>query len=380
MSAAINSEKFSVDELDDACRFFEERGFVVLVGVLDDGAMEAIANGWKELVTRAATEVGLDENDFVQRFPQNRDLWLKSEAFANLLFDTRQGEVARSLLGVSGVRLFHDHAISKPLRRSSTIPWHQDNSYWPVDRAGLSLWTPVDDVGVDGGCLTVLDGSHRDEPLPPRDFLADDSEQFHDDPRVTHLPVERGETVVLHGLTWHYSEPNNGLTDRLAYLSLWIPATARYEPSHADWHPTSQFISVEPGERIRGEHFPLFGDVANDDEGEVVGFPEPRGDGGPSMFKAGAQIASQLAWMLGRPDGRLAETLQEVGATAIADAAVQAGVTPTSRRDELEQTLEELGLQAEVRKKHVARDVYLESVQRWWQLAGLRIEELRQDG
>src|SRR5690606_29841875 len=119
-----------------------------------------------------------------------------------------QGEVARTLLGVSGVRLFHDHAICKPVRGSGSIPWHQDSAYWPLDRVGLSLWTPTDDVEIEGGCLEVLAGSHRDGPGAPQDFLADRSPIAEDDPRRVLLPVAAGATVALSGLTWHRSAPN----------------------------------------------------------------------------------------------------------------------------------------------------------------------------
>jgi ectoine hydroxylase-related dioxygenase (phytanoyl-CoA dioxygenase family) len=215
--------KFDLDHLDDACAFFSEHGFVVLRGVLSDVELDTITGGWDSLIAEACREVNLSVDEFVARFPQNRDLWMKSGAFRDLLFETKQADVAKSLLGVTGVRLFHDHAIAKPSQRSSTIPWHQDNAYWPVDRAGLSLWTSVNDVDENGGCLTVLDGSHLDGPAVPQDFLAAREHWQDQDPRLLDIPVQRGDTVVLHGLTWHCSRPNQSDVDRLAYLSLWIP-------------------------------------------------------------------------------------------------------------------------------------------------------------
>lgn len=380
MVGPLNSTKFELDDLEDARGFFDEHGFVVVKDVLAEDEVGAISAGWDAQIAEACREVDLSVDEFIARFPQNRDLWMKSDVFRRLLFESRQADVAASLLGVSSVRLFHDHAIAKPSQRSSTIPWHQDNAYWPVDRAGLSLWTPTNDVGEEGGCLTVLDGSHRDGPGVPQDFLASQEHGYERDPRLVHLPVKRGETVVLHGLTWHCSMPNVSEVDRLAYLSLWIPGTARYEPKHADWHPTARFIDVEPGERVEGESFPLFGELTAHDEGEAVSFPPPTDFAGPSMFKAGKDIAAQIAWLVGQPSAPLSSLLEKPGAHAIARAAVATGITRAADEDALVSVLEDLALQEEVRKNSVARDVYLETVSRWWSLAGFQIMETRAHG
>lgn len=377
---SVNSTRFDIHQLDRATEFFSEHGFVVLRDVLSDRDIQGISTGWDSLITDASDKVGLNKEEFETRFPQNRDLWRKNDIFKDLLFHSAQAEIAASLLGVSGVRLFHDHAITKPTRESSTIPWHQDNSYWPIDRAGLSLWTPVDEVDVDGGCLTVLAGSHLDGPAPPQDFLTQTNSWQEDDPRLTHIPVNRGETVILHGLTWHASYPNTSDRDRLAYLTLWVPGTSRYQPDTADWHPTSRFINVEPGDRIDGEFFPLFGELTDEDEGEVVSFPPPENVSGLSMFKAGAQIAGQLSWLLNQSEGSIATIVNETGAEAIAAAAVAGGITPAANEGALTELLNDLAMHEKVRKESVARDVYLHTIQRWWQLAGTRIDEVSSNG
>ena len=380
MTEPVNSVRFDLDEIEEATSFFVSHGFVVLSGILDHEELQAISFGWEHLVSDASQAVGLNTREFETRFPQNRDLWLKNETFNELLFASGQAQVASSLLQVSGVRLFHDHAILKPSQNSSRIPWHQDSAYWPVDRAGLSLWTPVHDVGIDGGCLIVLDGSHLDGPQTPQDFLVHQDDWQDRDPRLLHVPVKRGETVVLHGLTWHSSRPNISEIDRLAYLTLWIPGTARYLPGHADWHPTSRFIDGKAGDRIDGEYFPLFGQLAANDEGDEVSFPAPDYADGPSMFTASKDIAEQLSWLLGHPVSSLTELIEDKGVTAIADIAVTTGITPAVQRGELIELLDDLALQEKVRKESVARDVYLTNIQRWWNLVGHTLAEVRSNG
>lgn len=120
MTPAIESRSFAWR--DPAARaFLADRGYVVVNGVLEPDQRRAIAAGWNAVVADAAARVGLSPAEFVGRFPQNRDLWRKHAWFERLLFGTTQGGVARRLLGVSGVRLFHDHAICKPAQGSGAI-------------------------------------------------------------------------------------------------------------------------------------------------------------------------------------------------------------------------------------------------------------------
>lgn len=359
--------------------FFDSHGFVIVNGVLSPAEVDLVQEGWNEVVEVASRACGMAAGAFAERFPQNRDLWSKSSTFRQLLFETGQAEVAQAFLGTSGVRLFHDHAIRKPAGRSGTIPWHQDSAYWPLDRAGVSLWTPVRDVSETGGCLHVLDGSHRDGPGEIQDFLATARVDRDLDPRRLPLPVRSGETVVLHGLTWHGSAPNVDGVDRIAYLTLWVPATSRFVPEHAAWHPTSAHIKVEAGDRLAGDWFPLFGEIAAEDEGMPVTFQRPRRSGGPTMFSASRDIAAQIAWLLRRPAASLAQLLSDEGRAQVLARVVALGLVDDAASRDLTEVMEDLVLQERVRNESTARDVYLVSVSRWWSIVGYAIQEIRGD-
>lgn len=362
-----------------AAGYFRAHGFVIVFDALGAPELNEVEEAWDEVVREGAETAGLLPAVFIERFPQNRDLWRKNAKFDHLLRTTRQAEIAMAFLGVSGVRLFHDHAICKPSGRSGTIPWHQDSAYWPLDRVGGSLWSPTSDCSLDGGCLKVLDGSHLDGPGVPRDFLAPMTDDLDADPRLVCLPVNRGETVVLHGLTWHSSDPNRSTRDRLAYLTLWVPATARFVPDHAAWHPTTAHIRVAPGERLEGDWFPLFGEVATDDEGHQVTFPGQHATTGASMFTAGQDIARHVAWLLGRqpaPGQNAARLLSGMEQrVACIKAALGYELISPAQESELATLLDELVLQEVTRTQSVARDVYLRTVQKWWALVGSAIQQ-----
>jgi ectoine hydroxylase-related dioxygenase (phytanoyl-CoA dioxygenase family) len=373
MTARVETETFCFRDRD-AREFLAEHGYVVVRDLLSESHRKAISEGWASIVAEGATRAGIDPETFVARFPQNRDIWRKHEKFRTLLFETEQGQAACHLLGVSGVRLFHDHAICKPASGSGVIPWHQDSAYWPLDRVGLSLWTPLEDVGVSGGCLEVLDGSHLDGPAEPQDFLSGRCPIREDDPRRVLLPVRRGDTVVLGGLTWHCSAPNRGTSERLAYLTLWVPATSRFVPEHASWHPAAAHISVSPGARLEGDWFPIFGQLASEDEGEHVRFPVPPSRPGPSMFTAGRDITRQLAWLMGREGSSLGALLAGSSEAVTLRALALHLIGPNQTQD-LRDLLDDLVFQERVRQQSVARDVYLRTVERWWMLLGHKIAE-----
>jgi hypothetical protein len=191
------------------------------------------------------------------------------------------------------------------------------------------------------------------------------------------LPVPAGATVVLTGLTWHRSASNRSQRDRLAYLTLWVPATARFVPEHAGWHPTAAHISVRAGERLDGAWFPLFGEVPEDDEGETVRFPLPALGSGPSMFTASRDIAAQVGWLAGRTDTTLAAIFAACSVDELALHALARGVVVTDEVAELRDLLYALELHDRVRRESVARDVYLRTVERWWSVVGARIAEAR---
>lgn len=362
-----------------AKEFFDSHGFVIVNGVLSPAEIGLVQEGWNEVVEVASRACGMEAEAFAARFAQNRDLWSKSSTFRQLLFETAQSAAAQAFLGTSGVRLFHDHAIRKPAGNSGTIPWHQDSAYWPLDRAGLSLWTPVRDVSETGGCLHVLDGSHRDGPGEIQDFLVTAGVNRDLDPRRLPLPVRSGETVILHGLTWHGSAPNVDGLDRLAYLTLWVPATSRFVPEHAGWHPTSAHIKVNAGERLAGDWFPLFGEIAAEDEGMPVTFHRPRRSGGPTMFSASRDIAGQIAWLLGCPSASLAQLLSNEGRAQVLARVLALGLVDAAASRDLTEVMEDLVLQERVRNESTARDVYLVSVSRWWSIVGQAIQEARGD-
>jgi hypothetical protein len=121
-----------------------------------------------------------------------------------------------SLIGPNVSCWFSQFVTKHPdgARGTSEFPWHQDNGYGAVTPAtNITVWTALDDVDEQNGCVWVVPGSHRQGLLPHRTPNAD---SWHMTLAVEGdgIPVrmKAGEAVAFSGLTLHRSTLNH--TDR----------------------------------------------------------------------------------------------------------------------------------------------------------------------
>ncbi|MCC6521499.1 MAG: phytanoyl-CoA dioxygenase family protein [Polyangiaceae bacterium] len=140
-------------------------------------------------------------------------------------------EVTRRLIGPA-VTLYRAVVFNKAAETGgSDTPWHQDGGrFWGLDRdPGLQAWTALDDAPVDGGCLEVLEGSHRlglATPLggvvPARLLEEADAEA-----RALPLPAEAGEVILLHNYAWHRTRRGRVGHARRALTVCYLDAATR---------------------------------------------------------------------------------------------------------------------------------------------------------
>ncbi len=136
-----------------------------------------------DAVTRFNQETRpLEERDtYGMAFLQTSNLWARDAAVKRFSFAKRFAKVAAQLLGVDGVRMYHDQALYKEPGGGIT-PWHQDQHYWPLasDRV-VTMWMPLVDVAADIGTLTFAPGSHAKGylgDLPISDQSQNEFQQF----------------------------------------------------------------------------------------------------------------------------------------------------------------------------------------------------------
>ena len=355
--------------------FYNEHGWVVIEGVLNPDDQVAVLHQWNTMKQRFASEMQLSLEDYESEVSQWRDLWLQQGPFHDLIHQPDSlHNVAMDGMGWQGIRLLHDHLIAKPRGGSNKkIPWHQDSMFWPVDLPGCSSWTALQNVGTKDGCLEVIDCSHLEGCEQPVDFMATEREDFPEDAVRALLPVSAGSMILLHSLTWHRSSPNLGATNRPAHLALWVHPDARWRPDLVDWHPVNDHVESEPGTRMEGFKFPMFG-VIEESPAPVLDIHSGTvRESGISMFDASKIVGNQISEILGVKGDLSTLLASQENREEIIRNSVTAGFCKD--RESLANVLQRLWVSFSAYKLHRARNVYNDAYATWWDLVGSQWEE-----
>lgn len=153
--------------------------------------------------------------DYSKLFVQVTNVWRLSEQIRRFVFATRFARVAAELMGVHGVRLYHDQALFKPAGGKGT-PWHQDQVYWPLDTHNtITMWMPMIDLTKDMGTMLFASGSHHQGPLADIAISEESDRLFERLVREQAFPLisydlHAGDATFHSGWTAHAAFPNAG--------------------------------------------------------------------------------------------------------------------------------------------------------------------------
>jgi ectoine hydroxylase-related dioxygenase (phytanoyl-CoA dioxygenase family) len=142
---------------------YQKDGHILLRNILSDEEMAV----YREVIVDAADRYNTekrkmeDRDTYGKAFLQIMNLWEVDEAVKKFTLAKRFAKIAADLMGVEGVRLYHDQALFKEAGGGHT-PWHQDQYYWPIDTSNtITMWMPLVDIDVDMGMLTFASGSQE---------------------------------------------------------------------------------------------------------------------------------------------------------------------------------------------------------------------------
>jgi ectoine hydroxylase-related dioxygenase (phytanoyl-CoA dioxygenase family) len=219
-------------ELDPAAiERFDEQGFAKLPNVLGPDTIAAYEPEITSKVIELNTQhLPLDERDtYGKAFLQVVNLWRHSDVVREFVFARRLARIAAELLGVDGVRLYHDQALYKESGGGIT-PWHADQYYWPLatDRC-VTVWVPLQATPDEMGPLSFAAGSHRFAYA--RDLEISDESEARISEVVTEqgfptmsTPYDLGEVSYHLGWTFHRASPNQTSVPRRAMTIIYLDA------------------------------------------------------------------------------------------------------------------------------------------------------------
>lgn len=126
--------------------------------------------------------------------------------------------ITRQLIG-DKVAIVRAMFMNKAAGAGSHLPWHQDGATWNrhINAWGMSrppivtIWTALDPVTRDNGCLRILPRTHHGQfSLTNGDYPTDDELAPLDPARhAVNLEMQLGEVVLLHNWMLHSSDRNH---------------------------------------------------------------------------------------------------------------------------------------------------------------------------
>ena len=206
----------STEQID----FFKHNGFVKLKNVLTPEAIDYLNKTISTEVQRLNTQhLPMEERDtYGKAFLQIMNIWTKSELVKEIVFSKRLAKIASDLLGVPGVRLYHDQALYKEPHGGIT-PWHADQYYWPLaNDSTVTVWIPLQETPLEMGPLEFSSQSFKLTAGRDKE-IGDESQQLLNETLekegFKHVvePFEIGEVSFHRGWLFHRAGANN--TDKM---------------------------------------------------------------------------------------------------------------------------------------------------------------------
>ncbi|KRE64746.1 phytanoyl-CoA dioxygenase family protein [Paenibacillus sp. Soil750] len=247
---------------------YRQDGHLLLKGVATQSVIDQYRPLIQSEVTRLNNETRpLHERDtYGKAFIQISNLWENSEAVRPLVFMRRFAKIAAQLMGVSGVRMYHDQALFKEPGGGHT-PWHQDQIYWPIDTENtITLWMPLVDIPQEVGSMQFASGSHKRGYISKL-VISDESHktlaeyiESENYPLVSYGAMAAGDATFHAGWTLHSAPGNPTPNTREVMTIIYVadrttvlePDTNARKNDLARWMP-----GLKPGDLLNSPLNPL---------------------------------------------------------------------------------------------------------------------------
>lgn len=203
-------------------------------------------------------------DDYNHLFTQVTNAWRLADPVRRFVLARRFARVAARLMGVRGVRLYHDQALFKEPGGKPT-PWHRDQYYWPLDTDDtVTMWMALVDVSLEMGPMTFASGSCRAEDVPNLAISAE-SEALARYVAAKGFPLVgetlgAGDATFHSGRTLHSARPNLSPARREVMTIIYFADGARLRAPANPFQATDARVflpGIEPGEPAASELNPV---------------------------------------------------------------------------------------------------------------------------
>ncbi len=225
--------------------FFRENGYVKLPNVLDAETLRHYGDLITEWVFKlnTLTKPMEERTTYERAFLQVMNLWREHDEIREFVFNRRLARIATQLMGVSGVRLYHDQALYKESGGGIT-PWHADQFYWPLsNNHTVTAWIPLQATPMEMGPLAFAAKSQH-LTLGREVEISDESQHlltealqgFH----IDEAPFALGEVSFHAGWLFHRAGANQSGQPRKVMTMIYMDQDIRITAPNntyrrADW-------------------------------------------------------------------------------------------------------------------------------------------------
>ncbi len=228
-------------------RQFQQQGYIKLKHVL---SAETLAYYGAE-ITRQVFRLNSqhkpmnERNTYEKAFLQVMNLWTHSALVREFSCGRKLARIAAELMGVPGVRMYHDQALYKEPGGGIT-PWHADQYYWPLsNNHTCTVWVPLQATPLELGPLAFSATSHlfnfgRDLEISDSSEEKIQAELRRKGLTVDESPFDLGEVSYHYGWTFHRAGPNKSDQPRKVMTIIYMEdgiclAEPRNKNQHSDW-------------------------------------------------------------------------------------------------------------------------------------------------
>lgn len=250
-----------------AAESFRDNGYIKLKNVLSPATIDHYGRAITDEVLRLNTNIKplAERNTYQKAFLQVMNIWRHSEVVKQFVFSRRLARIAAELMGVAGVRMYHDQALYKEPGGGIT-PWHADQFYWPLDTDNtVTVWVPLQATPRELGPLAFSARSHRHKF--GRDLEISDESEIKISKSVLESgltldenPFDLGEVSYHYGWTFHRAGPNQSDRPRAVMTIIYYADGARLIPPKYKAHEAdlrTWFPGQKPGDLAASELNPL---------------------------------------------------------------------------------------------------------------------------
>lgn len=189
---------------------YEEQGYMIFEQLFSPDEMRELTRRidlLDEESEKSLQQSGQRGISFANQINFTAFLNKKDPYIRQFVADDRFVNITTQILGPN-VKLYWDQSVYKRPEAPRDFPWHQDNSYQPIDPIHyLTCWLALEDATIENGCVWIIPGSHKMGLVEHKKTDIGLQCYFGDDPGVP-VPLKSGSMVAFHSLLFHRSTPN----------------------------------------------------------------------------------------------------------------------------------------------------------------------------